>query len=374
MRFVVLPGPGTIAELCTAKGIDFETGEGQGFYKVIKKENISNGKAVIVRKDGEWVTDSKQARALAGLGAGNSLGPGQIPAGVEVYVQSTSTNRKIPKNGSALVWLTGEAADDSAAGDAADSAHPAVPPAPATTDQTSQSQQPPASSQQTKRKAKAEPAAAPKQKAAKKAKTTGGLGNEGTPEGWTWPHDTLLFWESPDIKHSDKLAMFDFDGCLANTSLFKKGPDAWSYLFEQEVPARLREAHEKGYKVVILTNQSDIGRAAKPDSRKKAILEKTGRLGGFAKRVGIPLQILVATAKNKTDDAFRKPAVGMWTYLTQHANGGVTPDKSKCFFVGDAAGRPKDHGNTDKVFAERAGLTFATEAQFFKKLPGTPLP
>jgi len=90
---------------------------------------------------------------------------------------------------------------------------------------------------------------------------------------WSFPHATLMYYESPGLVHSEKLATFDFDGCLANTSLFKKGPDAWSVLFPS-IPAHLKTLHDSGYKLVIFTNQSDIGKAAKPETREKAIAEK----------------------------------------------------------------------------------------------------
>ena len=42
-------------------------------------------------------------------------------------------------------------------------------------------------------------------------------------------------------------------------------------------------------------------------------------------------------------------------------------DKKKSFYVGDAAGRAKDHGASDKEFAANCGLTFYTEDEFFVK-------
>jgi len=208
---------------------------------------------------------------------------------------------------------------------------------------------------------------AEKEEKAKEIEDTKGAAKEANKqEGdneWKWK-GTLMYWETPDVKHSDKLAMFDYDGCLANTSLFKKGPDAWSLLFPN-VPDKLKELHDKGYKLVIMTNQSDIGKMAKEDTRKKAIAEKVGRLTGFVNKVGLPFQVLVATAKNKSNDEYRKPAKGMWDHLLAN-NGGITPDMPKCFFVGDAAGRKKDHSDSDKEFAKNAGLTFYTEDVFFK--------
>lgn len=40
-------------------------------------------------------------------------------------------------------------------------------------------------------------------------------------------------------------------------------------------------------------------------------------------------------------------------------------DKQKSFYVGDAAGRPHDHGADDRLFAENIGVRFMTEQEFF---------
>lgn len=80
-------------------------------------------------------------------------------------------------------------------------------------------------------------------------------------------------------------------------------------------------------------------------------------------QVDLPFQILVATSK----DAYRKPNIGMWEFFCQSCNGDVKVDKKKSFFVGDAAGRGKDHGKSDKEFATNCGLTFYTEEEFFSK-------
>ena len=82
--------------------------------------------------------------------------------------------------------------------------------------------------------------------------------------------------------------------------------------------------------------------------------------------MGLPFQIFVATCKAKEKDAFRKPETGMWEELGRR-NGGIKPQQEKSFFVGDAAGRKKDHSDTDKEFAKAAGLKFFTEDEFFLK-------
>lgn len=99
---------------------------------------------------------------------------------------------------------------------------------------------------------------------------------------WNWK-GTLLYFESPSIQPSDKIASFDFDGTLAKTSLFKHGADAWSILYPTCVQ-KLTKLFKVGYKLVIFTNQAAIGKAKA--TKEKVIAEKKGRLEGFVDKVG----------------------------------------------------------------------------------------
>jgi len=187
-------------------------------------------------------------------------------------------------------------------------------------------------------------------------------------DGWKW-NGTLLMWESPQIKHSPKIAAFDFDGCLVSTSLFRRGPDAWRILFPG-IAQKLYQLQHDGYKLVIFSNQSDIGRSIHPETRDRAIAEKKGRFQGFVKSVGVPFQIFVATGKapqkgKPIEDFYRKHNTGMWEYLKDNCNGGIPISLADSFFVGDSAGRPKDHGDYDKKFADAIPLKFYTEDEYF---------
>eukprot|EP00760_Papus_ankaliazontas_P039553 PhM_4_TR9635/c0_g3_i1/m.38221/K08073/PNKP; bifunctional polynucleotide phosphatase/kinase len=184
---------------------------------------------------------------------------------------------------------------------------------------------------------------------------------------WMWYDTTVMYYETPSTcppMPSTKIAAFDYDGCLAKTSLFKKGPDAWSLLFGDKTTTALRLLHEAGYKLVIMSNQSTIGKAT--NSRPKEIAEKKARFVGFVEKTGLPFQVMAATASVKNADKYRKPGTGMWEFLETAANGGISVDRAKSFYVGDAAGRKKDHSDSDKKFAEAVGVTFFTEDVFFK--------
>ncbi|BAB89455.1 putative diphosphonucleotide phosphatase [Oryza sativa (japonica cultivar-group)] len=138
------------------------------------------------------------------------------------------------------------------------------------------------------------------------------------------------------LQSSAKIAAFDFDGCLAKTS-------------------------------VIFTNESNIERWNK--KRQQAVDSKIGRLDKFIERVKVPIQVFIACGlgKGKTfpDDPFRKPNTGMWWLMREHFNSGVTVDMDKSFYVGDAAGRENDHSDADKEFAKAIGLKFHVPEEYF---------
>jgi hypothetical protein len=90
------------------------------------------------------------------------------------------------------------------------------------------------------------------------------------------------------------------------------------------------------------------------------------------KQLDLPVQVFMAPGK----DGFRKPEAGMWHFLAARCNGGVAPDPRESFFVGDAAGRavsadaPGDFADSDKKFAEAAGIDFKTPEEVFGPMDG----
>lgn len=154
------------------------------------------------------------------------------------------------------------------------------------------------------------------------------------------------------------MAAFDFDGCLAKTPLGGTEHD-WKMQFAH-VPAVLASLLASGHTLAVVTNES-MDRLKKPEAIAGCIRKKCGRLERFAAAAGVPLLVLCATAK----DGYRKPAVGCWEYLTAEAYPATPPDMAASFYVGDAAGRPADHSDSDRAFAAAAGLRFFTEDEFF---------
>ncbi|XP_021288733.1 polynucleotide 3'-phosphatase ZDP isoform X1 [Herrania umbratica] len=175
---------------------------------------------------------------------------------------------------------------------------------------------------------------------------------------------TIIFLEQDDGLHdSGKIAAFDFDGCLAKTSVKRVGADAWSLMYPS-IPEKLHSLYEEGYKLVIFTNESNIERWK--NKRQLAVDSKIGRLNNFINQVKVPMQVFIACGLGgKVDDPFRKPNPGMWHIMEKHFNSGIPIDINQSFYVGDAAGRPNDHSDADIKFAQAVGLKFYVPEEYF---------
>ncbi|RZC84987.1 hypothetical protein C5167_047772 [Papaver somniferum] len=186
---------------------------------------------------------------------------------------------------------------------------------------------------------------------------------------------TLIFLERDEgLRDSGKIAAFGFDGCLADTDVHRIGADAWS-LMSPSIPEKLKSLYKDGYKLVIFTNESNIDRWK--NKRQVAIDSKIGRLQKFIDCVKVPIQVFIACGienGGKGEDPFRKPKPGMWRVMEQQFNSGISIDMDQSFYVGDAAGRKKDHSDADIKFAESRlamlclqaiGLKFYVPEEFF---------
>lgn len=107
------------------------------------------------------------------------------------------------------------------------------------------------------------------------------------PDGWI-AQGSLLVWSYGDPEPSPMIAGFDFDGCLAHTSLHDNSPNAWKMQFEH-IPAVLKKLHSTGHKIVVVTNES-MDRLKKHDAINNCIVKKTTRLMAFAHAVNVPMQ------------------------------------------------------------------------------------
>jgi len=187
---------------------------------------------------------------------------------------------------------------------------------------------------------------------------------EGVPttddQGWTLFAPSMIY-KVGEAKGSTKIAGFDLDGTLVTTQsgmAFARTENDWK-LFNGNVEEKIHEHFEKGYKIVIFSNQGGIRSAVDGKMAQKT----KARMDAVVGKLGVPVQIFMSLQK----DAFRKPESGMWDYMVEHCNDGLQPDMSESFFVGDFAGREQDpdQKDNDKEFAVKLGIKFFTPEQFF---------
>ncbi|KAF8163100.1 polynucleotide kinase 3 phosphatase-domain-containing protein [Crassisporium funariophilum] len=167
-------------------------------------------------------------------------------------------------------------------------------------------------------------------------------------------------------KASMKVAALDLDDTVIKSQFGSKlattGKPTWEW-WRSSIPGKLKELHESGYALIIISNQ-----AIKPAAL-KVWKEKIPLIGEALKDV--PFRLFAATQR----DQYRKPMPGMWNELERiFADEGIQIDKSASFFVGDAAGRQytqakADFSSTDRKWALNIGLTFYTPEEYFLKLP-----
>jgi len=180
---------------------------------------------------------------------------------------------------------------------------------------------------------------------------------------WNWSKEDTLIHGDSGTKPSTLICSFDMDGTLIQTksgAKFAKDAHDWLILNDKVAP-KIREYHDKGYKIVIFTNQGGIQKGHTKEGDIKTKIQNIGNL------LGVPMQAFIATAS----DYYHKPSAGMWKYFVKNMNGGVAVVMKDSFYVGDAAGRPKagtrvkDFSDSDYKFAINIGIGFKTPEMFY---------
>lgn len=149
--------------------------------------------------------------------------------------------------------------------------------------------------------------------------------------------DTVIRYENRvEEMKGDKVAGFDLDDTLTSGMALTPYPG---------VIEKLHSLTKEGYNIVIVSNQK------KRHIGDKKLLTK---LEGVSKVLGVPFVAFCARA----EDDFRKPNNGILSLIPESMG-------KMEFFVGDAAGRPGDHSDCDKMFANNAKIPFHTANDYF---------
>jgi len=98
----------TMKEIASAEGIDFSRGE--AFYELTKKEKVSAKKGLLIFQDGKFLADDVPSirTQLLKVSAGDvDIAPSNVPGRSQLFVQSTSANRKIPEEAAVVFVVEG---------------------------------------------------------------------------------------------------------------------------------------------------------------------------------------------------------------------------------------------------------------------------
>lgn len=119
----------------------------------------------------------------------------------------------------------------------------------------------------------------------------------------------LYIFTAKGVKSSKKIAAFDMDGTLIKTKSLKVHPvdtKDWQIAFPT-ASQKLKDHFEKGFKIVIMSNQASIGngRVNIEDFKKK--------IEAIVHKLDVPVQAYIATGKS----FYRKPSTGMWKTLAE---------------------------------------------------------
>ena len=123
------------------------------------------------------------------------------------------------------------------------------------------------------------------------------------------------------------------------------------------MPSKLKEVYHAGYQVIIFTNQGRLTTSSGDEAPEVQVFKL--KVEAIMKALDVPLTLYAACA----NDNYRKPRTGMWEEMMRNHNMGVELGSS--YLVGDAAGRVRDHSDTDRHFTINLGIKFFTPEEFF---------
>lgn len=97
----------TLKHIADSNGIEYQ--KGKGFYELTKNESIACKKELVLYENGNYMTDSlDDIRNLCGFPSGDlNISSTDLPPNMQLFVQSTAPNRKIPVGVAVLFYVDG---------------------------------------------------------------------------------------------------------------------------------------------------------------------------------------------------------------------------------------------------------------------------
>lgn len=180
-----------------------------------------------------------------------------------------------------------------------------------------------------------------------------------------------------EITSPIKIAAFDLDDTLIVRKTGKGREEKWQPT-DPGLGEKLVELTERGYLIMVFSNQSGLDKASKNDKK-----QWKSRVEGFFSEILTGESFHLGVYAAKRTDMYRKPNIGLWNVmradLASYYNLDVVISK-KSFFCGDAAGRLKpsilkkrhhasgkkgDFSDSDRKFALNLGIKFQTPEEFY---------
>lgn len=156
--------------------------------------------------------------------------------------------------------------------------------------------------------------------------------------------NTIVYQNKKLRKDKKDFAIFDVDWTLIKPRegrRFPKTADDWQW-FSENVPIVIRRWYRKGYRIVLITDQTKPWKV----DMIKAVIEE----------IGVPVTALISMHKS-----VHKPNPIFFNSVFPEGSF----DTEKSFYVGDAAGRAGDWADVDKAIAEKLKLSFYTPEEAF---------
>ncbi|WUR03121.1 bifunctional polynucleotide phosphatase/kinase (PNK1) [Vairimorpha necatrix] len=152
-----------------------------------------------------------------------------------------------------------------------------------------------------------------------------------------------------DKQNLKKVALFDLDSTLLK--LFANDISKFEYMYPP-IPEKLRNLHDDGYKLIIVSNQS----LAIENNELELIKLK---LQKFILDIKLPFLIFISLGRNK----YRKPSIGIYEYIRNNYGSNI----EDIFYVGDAAGPRLNSYSaySDIKFAYNCQIKFYTPEEYF---------
>lgn len=170
-------------------------------------------------------------------------------------------------------------------------------------------------------------------------------------------------YDKDTLAKKTRMIGFDMDGCLIDTKSGCKFPTDYVTDWKPwraEVATKLRELHESGAYLCIISNQGGI------EKGRVRWTEVELKIREVVKAMGVPMDFICC---HRAHSVFRKPSVGAWQLMQKHRCPNAI--QSDSHYVGDAAGRPagggrkKDFADSDYKLALNLGVSFFTPEHFF---------